>query len=142
MLKTKDIDRICLRYIIQAVMLTIAMTIAVVAVSYLASIQSLAMPMAIAALFTLIVESVDAIVWRKVRLVSEDSLPTFFASVSGFRLLLAVMAVTIYYLALDKPDMSKFCIVFMAFYAVMIVHHSLFFAHLTNSRNRCDKENN
>ena len=142
MLNAKDIDKICCRYVAQTVLLIFAMSIVVVAFSCLASVQSLIVPMVVGAIFTLVVDSADAVIWRKVRLVSEESLPTFFASVSGFRLLFAIITITIYYLALDKPDMLKFCIVFMAFYAVLIVHHSLFFSHMMNPRNRSDNENN
>lgn len=140
--EAKDINRICRSYIAQSVLLTIVMSAVIVAVSHLASVASLKTSMIVGAAFTLVVEFADAFIWRKVRLTSEESLPSFFTAVSGFRLLLAVATITVCYFALGKPDMFKFCMVFMAYYIALIAHHSLFFSHVANPRNRCDKENN
>ena len=63
---------------------------------------------------------------------SPDSLPTFFTAVSGFRLLLALAVMFIYYLLDNNDTMLKFFIVFMVFYVASLAHHTVFFSRVSN----------
>ena len=89
-------------------------------------------PAIVSVVFTLVVCGTIGIVWHYVAKNSPDSLPTFFTAVSGFRLLLALAAMFIYYLACGRSAMLLFFVVFMVFYFVSLAHHSIFFARVSN----------
>jgi hypothetical protein len=59
-------------------------------------------------------------------------LPTFFTALSGARLLLALAVMFVWYLTDANDSMLHFFLVFMAFYVVSLVHHSIFFARVSN----------
>ena len=88
-------------------------------------------PAIVSVAFTLLVCFTIGLVWRYVAKNSPDSLPTFFTAVSGFRLLLALAVMFVYYL-LNKETMLSFFIVFMVFYVASLAHHSFFFARVSN----------
>ena len=86
----------------------------------------------ISVVFSLIVCAVIALVWRRVAQSSPESLPTFFTAVSGFRMLLALAVMFVYYLVDNQDSMLRFFMVFIAFYFGMLAHHSIFFARINN----------
>ena len=86
----------------------------------------------VSAAFTLVVCLTIGLVWRRVAKRSPESLPTFFTAVSGFRLLLALAVMFVYYLTDTSDSMIRFFLVFMAFYFVSLAHHSIFFARVSN----------
>ena len=85
----------------------------------------------VSVVFSLVVCWTIGLVWRWVAKNHQESLPTFFTAVSGFRLLLALAVMFVYY-AIDKDSMLRFFLVFMAFYVVALAHHSIFFARVSN----------
>ena len=84
-------------------------------------------PAIVSVAFTLVVCGTIGIVWHYVAKNSPDSLPTFFTAVSGFRLLLALAVMFVYY-----DTMLRFFIVFMVFYVASLAHHTIFFARVSN----------
>ena len=88
-------------------------------------------PAIVSVAFTLVVCFTIGLVWRYIAKNSPDNLPTFFTAVSGFRLLLALAVMFVYYL-LNKETMLSFFIVFMVFYVASLAHHSFFFARVSN----------
>ena len=88
-------------------------------------------PAIVSVAFTLLVCFTIGLVWRYLARNSPDSLPTFFTAVSGFRLLLALAVMFVYYL-LNKETMLTFFLVFMVFYVASLVHHTIFFARVSN----------
>ena len=60
------------------------------------------------------------------------SVAFFFTAVSGFRLLLALAVMFIYYLLDNNDTMLKFFIVFMVFYVASLAHHTVFFSRVSN----------
>ena len=88
-------------------------------------------PAIVSVAFTLFVCFTIGLVWRYVAKNSPDNLPTFFTAVSGFRLLLALAVMFVYYL-LNKETMLNFFLVFMVFYVASLVHHTFFFARVSN----------
>ena len=88
-------------------------------------------PAIVSVAFTLLVCITIGVVWNYVAKNSPDSLPTFFTAVSGFRLLLALAVMFVYYL-LNKETMLNFFLVFMVFYVASMVHHTIFFAKVSN----------
>ena len=95
-------------------------------------IDGLLIPAIVSVVFMLVVSGVIGLVWRRVAKRSPESLPTFFTAVSGFRLLLALAAMFIYYLVFGRSAMLLFFVVFMVFYFVSLAHHSIFFARVSN----------
>jgi len=82
--------------------------------------------------FFMLVTMAEAVVWRRVAEGSPESLPTFFTAVSGGRMLLALATMFVYYLVKGREAMLPFFIVFVVFYVVQLVHHSIFFSRVSN----------
>ena len=125
-----NIDKLSKNYMRQGLYLTVALsllTLLVMRVWFLDLITAVL----VSAAFTLVVCGAIGLIWRYVAKHSPDSLPTFFTAVSGFRLLLALAVMFVYY-AIDKDSMLRFFLVFMAFYVVALAHHSIFFARVSN----------
>ena len=93
-------------------------------------------PIIVSVAFTLVVCITIGMIWRYVALNSPDSLPTFFTAVSGFRLLLALAVMFVYYLLDHNDTMLTFFLVFMVFYVASLAHHTIFFARVSNSSER------
>ena len=89
-------------------------------------------PAIVSVSFTLLVCITIGVVWNYVAKNSPDSLPTFFTAVSGFRLLLALAVMLVYYLLDNNDTMLRFFIVFMVFYVTSLAHHTIFFARVSN----------
>ena len=92
---------------------------------------SLVLPLAVSAVYALVVEVADAIAWRKVAAGAPDSMPTFFMAVSGLRFLVALVVMFVYFLLAGKTgkaDMGTFILIFALFYVAVLLHHTLFFA--------------
>ena len=125
------IRKMSINYIRQGLFLTAALfllTLLVMQVWFL----DLLTPAIVSVAFTLVVCGTIGIVWHYVAKNSPDNLPTFFTAVSGFRLLLALAVMFVYYLAVGRDNMLVFFLVFMAFYIVSLAHHSIFFARVSN----------
>ena len=120
-----------INYMRQGLLLTAALfllTLLVMQVWFL----DLLTPAIVSVAFTLIVCFTIGLVWRYVAKNSPDSLPTFFTAVSGFRLLLALAVMFVYYLLDSNDTMLRFFIVFMVFYVASLAHHTIFFARVSN----------
>ena len=127
----QNIDRLSFSYIRQELLLAVALflvTLLVMRVWYL----DLLAPAVVSVAFTLVLGLAVGLIWRRVAKGSPESLPTFFTAVSGFRLLLALAVMFVYYLVFGRGMMLPFFLVFMAFYIVSLAHHSIFFAKVSN----------
>ena len=127
-----DIDKLSKRYARQELLLTAALFLITLLVMRVWYLDELLVPVIVSAAFTLIVSTALAVIWRKVATKSPDSLPTFFTAASAFRMLLALAVMFIYYLVNGRDAMLVFFLVFMAFYLVSLIHHSVFFARVSN----------
>lgn len=128
---TMDIQKLSVAYIRQGLMVTAALALIaflVMQVKYL----DLLTPVIVSVAFSLVVCVSIALIWRRVAQRSADSLPTFFTAVSGFRMLLALAVMFVYYLVDTQDSMLRFFMVFIAFYFAMLAHHSIFFARINN----------
>lgn len=123
-------DKTAALYILQGLAIVILMIIVCLIVTHLLDTVDLNVAIVVSSGYALVVELLDAIVWRKVKKSSPDSLPTFFMGASMIRLLTAIMVITIYYFASGRGDMLTFFLVFMAFYLAILIHHSVFFSHI------------
>lgn len=128
---TKNIKRLSFNYMRYGLMVTVALAlIALLAMQvwYL----DLLTPVIVSVVFSLVTCAAIALIWQRVAQSSPDSLPTFFTAVSGFRLLLALAVLFVYYLIDNQDSMLRFFLVFIAFYFAMLIHHSVFFARINN----------
>ena len=126
-----DINKLCKSYIIQVIFLFAVMNGLVIIVEKVFSLDLLT-EMIVSSSFLLLTGIVIALIWRWVALNHKDSLPTYFTAVSGFRLLLALAVMFVYYLTDSRDSMLQFFLVFMAYYVVSLVHHTFFFARVSN----------
>jgi F0F1-type ATP synthase assembly protein I len=127
-----DIDKLSKRYARQELLLTAALFLITLLVMRVWYLDELLVPVIVSAAFTLVVSTALAVIWRRVATKSPDSLPTFFTAASAFRMLLALAVMFVYYLVNGRDAMLVFFLVFMAFYLVSLIHHSVFFARVSN----------
>ena len=127
-----DINKLSVSYLRQELYLSVGLFLIALLVMRVWFVDGLLTPAIIATVFTLVVSTVIALVWRRVAKRSPESLPTFFTAVSGFRLLLALAVMFVYYLVFGRSAMLLFFVVFIVFYFVSLAHHSIFFARVSN----------
>ena len=127
-----DINKLSISYLRQELYLAIGLFLIALLVMRVWFIDGLLTPAIIATVFTLVVSAAIGMVWRRVAKRSPESLPTFFTAVSGFRMLLALAVMFVYYLVYGRSAMLLFFVVFMVFYFVSLAHHSIFFARVSN----------
>lgn len=127
-----DINKLSVSYLRQELYLAVGLFLIALLVMRVWFIDGLLVPAIIAAIFTLVVSGVIGMVWRRVAKRSPESLPTFFTAVSGFRMLLALAVMFVYYLVYGRSAMLLFFVVFIVFYFVSLAHHSIFFARVSN----------
>ena len=127
-----DINKLSISYLRQELYLAIGLFLIALLVMRVWFIDGLLTPAIIATVFTLVVSAAIGMVWRRVAKRSPESLPTFFTAVSGFRMLLALAVMFVYYLVYGRSAMLLFLVVFIVFYFVSLAHHSIFFAKVSN----------
>lgn len=127
-----DIDRLCSKYIVWSMILIVLLTVAAFLVEKSGMASALMYPVAVSAVFSIVVEVADALVWRRVAKKSPDSLTTFYSAVSGFRMLLALATMFVCYLVVGRDAVAPYIVVLLVYYFVLLAHHSIFFSRLTN----------
>ena len=138
MLEIENINRCCKRYILQSFALLAILSCITIGVSLILSGLELGTPLLISAVFSLVIEIAVGLVWRRIASNNPEGLTTFYTAVSGFRMLMALFTLFVCYIIVGREQMLKYCIVFMAFYFVFLVHHSAFFSHVSNSHSKSD----
>ena len=127
-----DIDKLCGRYIVWSMVYIFILTIGCFIFEKLGLFSGLMYPVAVSAVFSIVVESADTLVWRKVAKTSPDSLTTFYTAVSGFRMLLALATMFVCYIIVGRDAVAPYIVVMLVFYFAMLAHHSIFFSRLSN----------
>lgn len=127
-----DIDKLCGRYIVWSMIYIFILTIGCFILEKLGLFSGLMYPVAVSAVFSIVVESADALVWRKVAKKSPDSLTTFYTAVSGFRMLLALATMFVCYIIVGRDAVAPYIEVMLVYYFVLLAHHSIFFSRLSN----------
>ena len=127
-----DIDKLCGRYIVWSMVYIFILTIGSFIFEKLGLFSGLMYPMAVSAVFSIVVESADALIWRRVATKSPDSLTTFYTAVSGFRMLLALATMLVCYIIVGRDAIMPYILVLLVFYFAMLAHHSIFFSRLSN----------
>ena len=127
-----DVDKTSRRYAKQELLITVALFLIALLIAQVWLLDEVVTPAIVGAVFSLTIGFALAMIWRYVAKKAPDSLPTFYTAVSGFRLLLALATMFVYYLICGRDAMLVFFLVFMVFYFALLVHHSIFFARVTN----------
>ena len=128
---TKNIEKLSIAYMRCGVMVAVALALVGLMVMQIWFLDLLT-PIIVSVAFSLVTCVAIAQIWKRVAQNSPDSLPTFFTAVSGFRLLLALAVMFVYYLVDTQDSMLRFFMVFIVFYFGMLIHHSIFFARINN----------
>ena len=128
---TKNIEKLSIAYMRYGVMVAVALALVGLMVMQIWFLDLLT-PIIVSVAFSLVTCVAIAQIWKRVAQNSPDSLPTFFTTVSGFRLLLALAVMFVYYLVDNQDSMLRFFMVFIVFYFGMLIHHSIFFARINN----------
>ena len=128
---TKSIKKLSIAYMRYGVMVAVALALVGLMVMQIWFLDLLT-PIIVSVAFSLVTCVAIAQIWKRVAQNSPDSLPTFFTTVSGFRLLLALAVMFVYYLVDNQDSMLRFFMVFIVFYFGMLIHHSIFFARINN----------
>lgn len=140
MLDKDKISGICRRYLVESVLITAALVLLALGLAYCLSIDSIVAPLTVSAVFSIVVNALDGLIWKKVASSSEESLPTFYTAVSGFRMLLALATLLVCYLIVGRDAMLVYCLTFIGFYFIHLAHHAIFFARVSNAHGKFDKE--
>lgn len=128
---TKNIEKLSIAYMRYGVMVAVALALVGLMVMQIWFLDLLT-PIIVSVAFSLVTCVAIAQIWKRVAQNSPDSLSTFFTAVSGFRLLLALAVMFVYYLVDNQDSMLRFFMVFIVFYFGMLIHHSIFFARINN----------
>ena len=118
------------RYIQQTVQIVFALFLLELLILQILGAGLLLTPVLVSMCFALIVELSDAFIWKRLENKKEETKATFFMAVSGFRFLLALLMLFVYYFISDRSGMIAFILLFAPYYLAVLVHHSIFFSHL------------
>ena len=132
MIMENNIDKLCKRYLRQELLLAVALFLIGLMIMRVWYLDEMLWPLVVSTAFCLVVSNVIGLLWRRIAKNSPDNLPTFFTATSGFRMLLALAVMFVYYLVVGRDAMLTFVLVFMAFYFASLIHHSAFFARVSN----------
>ena len=127
-----DFDKLSKRYARQSILLTTGLALLGLLVANVYQTNGIIIPLVVSSLFVLITELTSAFLWRWVAVKHSDMLPSFFTGVSGCRFLLALAVMFVWYLATNRQAIITFFVVFLIFYFVSLIHHSIFFSRVSN----------
>ena len=127
-----DFDKLSKRYARQSILLTTGLALLGLLVANVYQTSGIIIPLVVSSLFVLVTEVASAFLWRWVAVKHSDMLPSFFTGVSGFRFLLALVVMFVWYLATNRQAIITFFVVFLIFYFVSLIHHSIFFSRVSS----------
>lgn len=93
--------------------------------------DSMQVPSAVGYVFSFIFYISNGWIWYWVASRHKDYLTSFFTGTSGLRFLLALAILGIYYLVAGKEEMMTFFLVFLGYYIITLLHHSIFFSRVS-----------
>ena len=126
-----DFNRLAWKFVVESIILVISLNLCCFFISKIWG-YDLLMAETISSLFVLIIDIVYTLIWYKVVTKHSDMLPTFYTSTSGFRMLLALVVMAVFYFTADRAAMLTFFCVFIVFYMVSLAHHSIYFSTISN----------
>lgn len=122
------------RYIVQVVILVLLLDVMIVAVDLFCDFGlELFGVLVVPNIFCLGTGVPVGLIWRKLASFKPDMLPTFFMATSPFRMLLALVVLTVVFFTVGRDEMIPHILVFITFYFILIGHHSYFFARIMSN---------
>lgn len=110
--------------------ISVALVLAGLLISQVWFVDGLLVPLVVSFVFSVVIDGVDAFLWRRIAIKSPDNLPNFFIGMTGLRMFMALLVLFVVYLNTDKEGMLRFFLTFVVFYLTLLVHHSVFFSRL------------
>lgn len=132
------IDNTSRRYYKYGIWLTSALTFAVIiAISVNWLDISLVSALAVSALYSIIVNLAYGSLWKRIAKSAPGTMAKFYLAASALRLITAALVVIVFCVInrSDKELIRNFIFVFFAFYLVMLVFDSVFFARIEKNNN-------
>lgn len=132
------IDNTSRRYCKYGIWLTSALTFAVIiAISVNWLDISLVSALAVSALYSIIVNLAYGSLWKRIAKSAPSTMAKFYLAASALRLITAALVVIVFCVInrSDKELIRNFIFVFFAFYLVMLVFDSVFFARIEKNNN-------
>ena len=132
------IDNTSRRYCKYGIWLTSALTFAVIiAISVNWLDISLVSALAVSALYSIIVNLAYGSLWKRIAKSAPGTMAKFYLAASALRLITAALVVIVFCVInrSDKELIRNFIFVFFAFYLVMLVFDSVFFARTEKNNN-------
>lgn len=116
------------RYCKNSLWLTVGLTFVALILIQVFRLDQLIVPLIVSSVFTLVVSFSYSFFWRLIATKHPDSLTAFYTASSGLRMLLALITMFAYYLIAGRSEMLSFIAVFVVFYMVMLIYHTVFFS--------------
>ena len=132
------IDNTSRRYCKYGIWLTSALTFAVIiAISVNWLDISLVSALTVSALYSIIVNLAYGSLWKRIAKSAPATMAKFYLAASALRLITAALVVIVFCVInrSDKELIRNFIFVFFAFYLVMLVFDSVFFARIEKNNN-------
>lgn len=132
------IDNTSRRYCKYGIWLISALTFAVIiAISVNWLDISLVSALAVSALYSIIVNLAYGSLWKRIAKSAPGTMAKFYLAASALRLITAALVVIVFCVInrSDKELIRNFIFVFFAFYLVMLVFDSVFFARIEKNNN-------
>lgn len=126
-----DVKKLSKCYLRQGIMLVAGMFFISLIIMRVWNLYEILNPLIISIIFSLMIVFAEAIIWRRVAEKNPEGLTGFYTAVSGFRMLLALGTMLVYYIIMGIETMMTFFLVFVAFYFVLLVHHAIYFARVS-----------
>lgn len=117
----------------RTLLIVVLLAAVTLSVQFFMHIESLLRPLIVSVAFSVVVGAAEIMIWRKLARKGLETQSTFFTAVSGFRMLLALATLLGCYIFAGRGAMMEYCLVFLGFYVVLLIHHSMFFSQIAGS---------
>ncbi len=127
----KEIKKLSILYMLQGIVLIIIATLGTLLVNQFTRVPDLLLVLIYSCLYSVSIVLIVGFFWRMVAS-DPESLTSLLTNISGFRMLMAFVTMLSFYLLEDSKNLMPCFFVFMAFYILLLIHHTIFFAKVSN----------
>lgn len=127
----KEIKKLSILYMLQGIVLIIIATLGTLLVNQFTRVPDLLLVLIYSCLYSVSIVLIVGFFWRMVAS-DPESLTSLLTNISGFRMLMAFVTMLSFYLLEDSKSLMPCFFVFMAFYILLLIHHTIFFAKVSN----------
>lgn len=127
----KEIKKLSILYMLQGIVLIIIATLGTLLVNQFTRVPDLLLVLIYSCLYSVSIVLIVGFFWRMVAS-DPESMTSLLTNISGFRMLMAFVTMLSFYLLEDSKNLMPCFFVFMAFYILLLIHHTIFFAKVSN----------